>query len=345
MNITHYGISLDTLGEFGSLEQLQQALATFQAMGFSLVEIDLSPLALVMDGKIRAPQLEEFRRVLSNFNLQYSIHSPNRLNLAFDPRHDLCCRLLHCQIEICNAIGGNRVVYHSGLQALDDVARGVRRQLLTDEELRAGAHREVDALKALAPVAADAGVVICMENGDPHQWEHSVLAQFNVARKELLTYHPRLHPRNIIRQLEAIDHSNVAMTLDVAHLYIAANDMEFDYLEAIEDAAPWVKHLHVNDNFGRLDHGFDKEADRWAYGEADIHLPPGWGSIPYDQVLPRLRAYEGALILEIKSGFEAHLSECLSTMQRMVAEFDQFADDRFDVPYNSVALTKKVTDC
>lgn len=321
MTITDYGISLDTLGEFGSLELLRQALATIHAHGFSLVEVDLSPFALVVDGRIRAPQLDAFRAVLSDFNLHYSIHSPNRLNLAFDPRHDLSCRILRCQMEICHALGGSRVVYHSGLQALDDVARGVRRHLLTDEELRAGAQREVDALKGMAPVAADLGVFICMENGDSHQWEHTVIAQSNLPRQELLTHHARLHPRNIVRQLEAIHHPNVAMTLDVAHLYIAANDMEFDYLEAIEDAAPWVKHLHVNDNFGRLDRGFDKEADRWAYGEADIHLPPGWGSIPFDQVLPRLHSYRGALILEIKPGFESHLPECLSTMRRMVSEF------------------------
>ena len=70
------------------------------------------------------------------------------------------------------------------------------------------------------------------------------------------------------------------MTLDIAHLHIAAHDLGFDYLAAVAAAAPWVKHLHANDNFGRLDQGFDNEVDRWAYGEADIHLPPGWGSIP-----------------------------------------------------------------
>src|SRR5581483_9660755 len=320
MRIHNYGISLDTLGDFGSLSRLHDALAYYQELGYSLVEIDLSPFALVIDGNLRQPQFDAFRAVLSDFTLCYSIHSPNRLNLAYDPQHDLCQRILRCQIEICHAIGGTRVVYHSGLQALDDVARGVRRTLLTEDELREGAAREVDALKNVAPMAADAGVVVCLENGDPHQWEHAVIARFGLPREALLQHHARLHPQNIVRQLEAINHPNVALTLDIAHLYIAANDMGFDYLDAVRIAAPWVKHLHVNDNYGRLDRGFDTESDRWAYGEGDIHLPPGWGSIPYGEVLARLPRYEGDLILEIKPGFQDHIGECLTTMRRIVGD-------------------------
>jgi len=320
MKIHNYGISLDTLGEFGSLQRLEQALTYYQELGYSLVEIDLSPFALVIDGNIRQPQLDAFCTVLANFKLHYSIHSPNRLNLAYDSQHELSKRILRCQIEICHAIGGIRVVYHSGLQALDEVAPGLRRTLLTEDALREGAQREVNALKEIAPFAADAGVVVCLENGDPHQWEHDLIARFNLPREALLQHHARLHPQNIVRQLEAIDHPNVALTLDIAHLYIAANDMGFDYLEAVSIAAPWVKHLHVNDNYGRLDRGYDKGADRWAYGEGDIHLPPGWGSIPYEQVLARLPQYEGDLVLEIKLGFEDHLSECLATIRRLVRD-------------------------
>jgi len=226
------------------------------------------------------------------------------------------------QIEICRVIGASRLVYHSGLQALDQVQYGLRRSLLSDEELAAGAEREVAACKALAPLAAEAGVIIGMENGDSHQWEHNLMAQFNQPAEALAKHHARLYIPPIIRQLEAIDHPNIALTLDVAHLHIAAHDMAhdmgFDYLEAISQAAPWTKHLHLNDNFGRLDQGFDREADRWPFGEADIHLPPGWGSIPYQEVFARLPDYEGDLILEIKPGFQDYLGEALQTMRQIL---------------------------
>ena len=108
------------------------------------------------------------------------------------------------------------------------------------------------------------------------------------------------------------------MTLDIAHLHIAAHDLGFDYLEAVAQAAPWVGHLHANDNFGRLDQGYDHEVDRWAYGEADIHLPPGWGSIPYADVFARLPDYRGDLILEIKPGFADFFGDSLQMMKGIV---------------------------
>ncbi|MEZ4640629.1 MAG: hypothetical protein R2856_37680 [Caldilineaceae bacterium] len=42
--------------------------------------------------------------------------------------------------------------------------------------------------------------------------------------------------------------TSVGMTLDIAHLHIAAHDMGFDYLDAVAEAAPWVVHLHANDS-------------------------------------------------------------------------------------------------
>ena len=320
IHVHDIGVARNSPGHSGQLRQLEQDLAYYQELGFPLVEIDPSPFCLILNGELRQPQLQDLLAVLGNFDLRYSVHGLCRLNLAYDPRHDLCRRILLCQIEICRAMGASLLVYHSGLQALDAVRYGVRRALLTEEELDAGARREVEAFRALAPVAADAGIIIGMENGDPHQWEYNVIARFGRPRSELSKHHPRLHIGPIVRQLEAIDHPNVAMTLDMGHLYIAAHDVGFDYLEAVGEAAPWVKHLHISDNFGRLDQGFDVEHDRWAFGEADIHLPPGWGVIPYRETFAYLPDYEGDLVLEIKSGFWDYVGEGLETMRAILGD-------------------------
>jgi sugar phosphate isomerase/epimerase len=319
INIHHIGISGDSLGNSTQLDHLEQSLARFHDLGFTMVEVDPAPFSLIVNGEIRQPQLANFAAVLKNFDLCYSVHGLSRLNLAYDPRHALCRQIMRCQIEICQAAGASRLVYHSGLQALDAVRYGVRRSLLTDEELEAGAQQEVEAFKELAPLAAEAGLIICLENGDSHQWEHNLIAQYGLPHAALAKHHARLQIGPIVRQLEAINHPNVAMTLDVAHLHIAAYDLGFDYLNAISEAAPWVKHLHANDNFGRLDWGFDTEHDRWAFGEADVHLPPGWGNIPYGDVFTRLPDYEGDLILEIKPGFQDHLGEGLATIRGILA--------------------------
>lgn len=317
MHIQDIGFSFTPPAGLGILRRLEEGLEQLAALGYRLIEINPEPFAVLINGEIRQAQLQNLAAVLRNAGLRYTVHGPNRLNLAYDSRHDLCKQILRGQLEICRAIGATRLVYHSGLQALDEVRYGVRPQLLSAEELTAGAAQEIAAFKEIAPLAADAGVIIGMENGDSHQWEHQLIARFDQPRAALLEHHARLRIEPIVRQLEAIDHPNVRMTLDVAHLHIAAHDMGLDYLAEVEAAAPWVAHLHVNDNFGKLDRGFDNEPDRWAFGEADIHLPPGWGSIPYAEVFARLPDYHGDLILEIKSGFADFLGESLHTMQTL----------------------------
>lgn len=318
MQVNNIGISFGISAGPRRWARLEEGLGWIADQGYQLVEMNPHALAVIINGTVRPDVLADYVAVLKNFDLRYTIHGLNRLNLAYDPRRELCQQIMRCQIEVCRAVGAGILVYHSGLQALDLVQYGVRRSLLSDAELAEGAQLEVAALQTLAPLAADAGVIIGMENGDSHQWEHQLMAQFEQPRAALSKHHARLHIAPIVRQLAAIDHPNVGMTLDIAHLHIAAHDMGFDYLAAVTEAAPWVKHLHANDNFGRLDQGFDNEVDRWAYGEADLHLPPGWGAIPYAEVFKRLPHYQGDLILEIKSGFADFFRESLTTMSTIV---------------------------
>ncbi len=317
ITIGDIGINLDTPGPAATLARTEAELARLAALGFRLVEIGVSPYAVIVNGEIRQKQLSGLCSVLSAAGLRYSLHGIGRLNLAFDPRHDLARSIMRAQIAFCRAIGATRLVYHSGLQALDEVAHGVRATLLSDQELAAGARREVAAFKDLARVAADGGVVVCMENLDPHLWEHTLIQRFGLPREDILKHLARLRIGPIVRQLESIDHPNVGMTLDVAHLYMAAQDLGFDYREEIRLAAPWVRHLHVNDNFGKLDVG-PGGWDRWAFGEADLHMPPGWGEVPYADVFRLLPDYRGDLILEVEPGFEDAYVESLETTRAIL---------------------------
>lgn len=318
MQITDIGIACTRPGAAPTLAGLEQTLGELRDLGYSLVEIDVSSVPTIVDGAVRPQQLADLAAVLRSSGLRFTVHGISRLNLAYDPRHELCKRIMASQIEVCRAVGADRLVYHSGLQALDLVRYGVRRSLLTDDELAEGARREVAAFRELAPLAEDAGVVIGMENGDSHQWEHNLIAAHGLPRDALLKHHARLRVEPIVAQLEAIDHPAVGLTLDIAHLHIAAHDMRLDYLASVQAAAPWTRHLHVNDNFGRLDQGFDTERDRWAFGEADVHMPPGWGCIPYHEVFARLSDYHGALILEIKPGFWESFGEALQTTHALI---------------------------
>jgi len=316
--IRDIGIALENVGQPNQLLGLERRLAYLEDCGYKLVELELDPFHLILDGKLHQPSLADWLSVLRRFDLRYSIHGLERPNLAYLPNHEMCVRIMRCQIEICRAVGASTLVYHSGLEALDDLHHALRRAPLSQAELEEGAQREVRALKELAPIAADAGVVIAVENGDPHLWEYQTLAHHGIPRSDLARYHARLEIEPIVHQLEAVDHPNVGMTLDVAHLYIAAHELGFDYLDAVTTAALWVRHLHVSDNFGCLDRGYDAETDRWAFGEGDMHMPPGWGSIPLRGVMVQLPEFSGDVILEIKIGFLDQARQALEAMRDII---------------------------
>jgi sugar phosphate isomerase/epimerase len=117
----------------------------------------------------------------------------------------------------------------------------------------------------------------------------------------------RIEP--VVECVRRINRPNVAMTLDVGHAYLAATYFRFPFLEAIRSALPLVRHLHVNDNFGRYDplrlenftlYRTQTPADNFPLGKGDLHFPVGLGGIPLEQVFGVLRGYQGTVIHEYR---------------------------------------------
>jgi len=317
MNIKGIGIDFCGVGQINQLKQVEQNLAVLVDMGYKVVEIGLEQFNLIINGEIRRAEFENFKSVLKNFDLTYSVHGYIRLNLAYDDRIELCRKIMNAQIEFCRGIGATRLVIHSGLESLSTIRQGVRSTLLSDDELRQGEKNEVTALKQAGKVAADANVLICVENSDAHLWEINVIQNCGGNPSDLAKYHARLLLPKVIRQLEEVNHPNVAMTLDFGHLYIASKTVGFEYFQAIRDAAPWIKHLHVSDNFGNLDRNIYHEPDRWAFAEADMHMPPGWGGIPLKEAVACLPDFSGYVILEINEGFRDHFEAALVNTKKL----------------------------
>jgi sugar phosphate isomerase/epimerase len=317
-----HGIGKDVSDDYivGHLSKLEEALTYYDQLGYTVAEVPIGGLNVVVNGQLLQHRVKMVQEVLQRFPFRYTVHAPNRTNLAYGANHELEKAVLRASIEFCGEIGAQRLVYHSGLQALNAARTGTV-SLPNDDELKRGAEREIIALKEIAPVAVDANVIIGMENGDPHLWEYAVLKQNHKLETKLVKYHARLRISAIVRQLEAIDHPNIGMTLDLAHLHLATHALGDDYLASISQAAQWVKHLHINDNFGKLDVGFDSERERLPYGEADLHLPPGWGAIPFAEAFACLGDYEGDIILEIKNPYWDHFGEALENTKQLLTNY------------------------
>jgi sugar phosphate isomerase/epimerase len=118
----------------------------------------------------------------------------------------------------------------------------------------------------------------------------------------------RMEP--VIECVRRVNRPNVVMTLDVGHAYLAAAQFRFDFFEAIGAALPLVRHVHMNDNFGRYDplrlenftlYRTQTPADTFPLGKGDLHLPVGWGTIPLERVFGLLRGFQGTVIHEYRS--------------------------------------------
>lgn len=113
----------------------------------------------------------------------------------------------------------------------------------------------------------------------------------------------------VVECVRRINRPNVAMTLDVGHAHLAAAYFRFELLDAIRSALSHIRHVHVNDNFGRFDplrlenmHVYRTQtpADTFPLGKGDLHLPVGWGAIPLERVFGVLRGYRGTVIHEYR---------------------------------------------
>jgi sugar phosphate isomerase/epimerase len=324
MHITGIGINGDGDHLGGSLTQLAEDLAFFDRCGFDGVELSVPGLDVVSGGRLRPGQVDHVRAITGRYDFFYTVHAPDQMNFAFpqpgkqgEPDSAMDRDVFAASLDFCAAIGAGVMVYHSGLIALHQVAAGLD-ALPGEDALARAREREVAALRELLPLAAERGVVVAMENRDPHPWELATLRRCGVAASQLLKYHAGMSIPDLVAQVEAVNHPSFGLTLDFGHLFLAANYCGFDYLEAIRQAAPYVRHLHASDNWGRLGGAFDSLNHRIPHGEGDLHLPPGWGAIPHVEALQQLPSYEGAYVLEIRPRFFEHFAEALETARQIV---------------------------
>jgi sugar phosphate isomerase/epimerase len=128
------------------------------------------------------------------------------------------------------------------------------------------------------------------------------------------------------------------MTLDVGHAHLSAVYFRFQFLEAVRSALPHVRHVHVNDNFGRYDplrlesfalYRTQTPANTFPLGKGDLHLPVGWGGIPLEKVFEVLRGYRGTVVHEyLYPLFLGSAEEDFSRMQSLATILDRSGEGR-----------------
>jgi len=267
MRVKGIGINAHPARIDGDVRRLEADLKFFQEVGYDYVEVPADAIDVIFCGKLNRGRLRLLKEVLAQFKFRYTLHAPLALDLRARDDYELQLDLFSSSLELAAEIGAEVLVYHYGRKSHD---------LLLEERLLQGVIQ-------MADYARELGVVICVEN------------------IEIDTI------QNVVDFVQEVGRENVKMTLDLGHGYLAATRFGFDFLEAVRIAAPLVGHLHLSDNFGHFEetrltsYELYKQIPyrrRLALGKGDLHLPPGWGKVPWEEALGLLGDYQGVLILE-----------------------------------------------
>lgn len=297
-----FGIALGLDGRSGQpLAALRTMLDRVAEIGFTHAELSAKSLAVACGGHLLPRRLEALQAALSGCPLRFTVHGTNissaRAGNLMDVTSPNQRRVAESDLALAAAIGAEVLVVHSG--SLRDVYGD-------DDAVALGMAAERDALRALGDAAGRHGIRIAVENIDP--------VGVYLARR---AYGLRLDVLG--EQIARVDHPRVGICFDAGHAYLASVYAGFDYLGAVRGIADRVVHIHLSDNLGRVELDGDvDQADSLALGDGDLHLIPGWGTVPLRDVFRIPLPHRPIVVLEMRPHFAEHVPEALAAMRELV---------------------------
>ena len=97
-------------------------------------------------------------------------------------------------------------------------------------------------------------------------------------------------PSEIANQLNDINHPNIKCCLDISHAYINCSYRNVHFFEEIKQMSSLSEHIHMHDSFGILENIWTYiDSEKTSYGQGDLHLPLGWGDIPFEKIFTEIK--------------------------------------------------------
>lgn len=276
------GLNLSSLSP-GDMEGAATTAARWAAIGCSHIELSSFTLDLVHGGRLNPARVKRMRAILTDTGLTPVLHATHVINLMDRPRAALHKAVAEASVEVCAALGAPSMVMHSGHVDLADWVAD-RDGLLAHER---------EGFQWLGDLAKAANVNVAVEN--------LIASPENAGR-----HYYGADPRQLAAQLAATNHPAIGGCLDFGHAHLSARTLGFDFIDAIETFSPYVWHLHQHDNCGipQGHPGITDPGMMAAFGIGDMHAPMYWGTIPWDDLLPRMKFREGTFgMVELKGRY------------------------------------------
>ena len=267
----------------GNIASLASQIDHFKSLGIDSVEIPLYETDIICGKKIVSSELGILINILDNKDIAKTVHGEMSVNLLDSEYFDDHKEILKKDIEVSGAIGATHLVTHFGQTTntiFDD--QTVYNDLLT---------RQNDCYAEMGEYAKQHGVVLAIENCWPFPAGN---------------YAPM--PSEVGAQVKKISHPNIKCCLDISHAYINCTYRNAHFIDEIKNMGPLAEHIHMHDSFGILQQTPTYiEAEATSYGFGDLHLPLGWGDIPFAKVFENLQFPENInLNFELSSRYEKY---------------------------------------
>ncbi len=302
------GSKIDEVRADGRLGQMEKDLEHYEALGLQAAEIPPHGLDAIRNGRLDEKATKKVAALLGEFDLLYSVHAPNPINLMHRKDPALHEGVLRAALQFTEAIGSRTIVYHPG-RFLDEEDFSLGTPKAPEERQAQLMQSEAATIGELADEFK--GITFCMENARPYL-DHS-------------PYCYAEHIDQLKEQVLRIDRSNVRIILDIGHLYMSSGFYGFDPVEAARSLKSLIAHTHVHDNFGKSIYPHQKQQTHLIpFGLGDAHMPVGWGGIPIRDILATyIGSYDGMLMMELRSRYFEHTAESRDNLAGILAGLEE----------------------
>lgn len=280
----------------GDLSVLDASLREIADTGADACEIGIYGEEIISGGRIIEDRTQRVAEIVRQYDFRkLSLHGQIVSNFMDREHLHLQKKVVRAMLELCNRLGAGILVHHSGAAQVADGENGADLD-----------HMEREALAEMAEVARGYGVRIALEN---------------IFTTESGQY--RQTPSQVAATVRAIGSDNIVALIDFSHAYIESTFRNLDFREQLRNMAPVTGHLHVHDSFGLpcSMKRFYHPAEASALGIGDLHLPIGWGDIPWEDIFSELTFLpDTTLIMEIGAErFADQQAACVETARHLAA--------------------------
>jgi len=257
-------------------------------------ELSVFDWNIICGTKIVDPEIKKLIKICNGRSIGFTVHGELTVNFFDYENIELHKEILKRNIELSSSINALHLVTHFGTTS--------KKNFLNKNKFQSLMRMQNEIYQEMGDYAKSHNVILVVENLFNFHKEH---------------YAPI--PSIVANELTNIGHPNVMATLDFSHSYINCNQNKIDFEKETKTLAPISKHLHVHDSFGLSKNiSSYNDSEDLSYGNGDLHLPIGWGNIPFDKFFENLHFPAGLILnLEIQERFLEYIPETINKAKNL----------------------------